>query len=64
MPERDGGESRKKNRDGAWLNPKRRYNEQSAAKLRTGERSTTIPTGRGVGGKRLAAEAVGILRAG
>lgn len=43
MPERDGHESRKKYIDGARLNPKRRKNGQSAAKLRIGERSTTIP---------------------
>lgn len=31
--------------DCVWLNPKRINNGQSAAKLRTGERSTTIPQG-------------------
>ena len=41
-PKRDGSESRKKCVDGARLNPKHRNNGQSAAKLRTGERSTTI----------------------
>lgn len=28
--------------DDAWLNPKHQKNEQSAAKLRTGERSSVI----------------------
>ena len=41
-PKRDGYESRKKCVDGAGLNPKHYNNGQSAAKLRTGERSTTI----------------------
>lgn len=38
---RDGCESRKKLVDAARLNPKRFYNGKSAAKLRTGEGSTT-----------------------
>jgi len=45
MGKRDGGESRKNSSDGAWLNPKRFYNGQSAAKPRTEEGSTTIPQG-------------------
>ena len=45
--------------DGTWLNPKcRAKNGKSAAKLRTGEGSTTIPF-MGVGHKRLMAEVVG-----
>lgn len=35
-------ESRKKQSVDTWLNPKYHNNTQSAAKLRTGERSTTI----------------------
>lgn len=38
-------ESRKNRLYGAWLNPKRLYNRQSAAKPRTEERPTTIPEG-------------------
>ena len=50
MPERDGNESRKNHRDAAWRKPKWHvprgtHNGSSAAKPRTGERSTTIPRG-------------------
>ena len=34
-------ESRKETTDGAWLNPKRQYNGQSAAKSRIEKSSTT-----------------------
>ena len=50
-------ESRKNRMDDARLNPKHRDNGQSAAKLRTGERSTTI-LARGVHCKRLTVEVV------
>lgn len=56
---RDGGESGKKYVDDIRLNPKCFYNGQSAAKLRTGECSTTIRNG--VHRKRLAVEVVGVL---
>ena len=45
MSKRDSHESRKNKSDGAWLNPKHCNNGQSAAKLRTGEGSSTIPEG-------------------
>ncbi|MFD2729057.1 hypothetical protein, partial [Enterococcus camelliae] len=42
-PKRERGENRKNSLDGIRLNPKCSRNRKSAAKLRIGEGSTTIP---------------------